>query len=114
MDEMWAAMQAMMSSWGPAAAPAQSWAPPAPYEKSEAQKRREEKQKQQEEAEKRYAQKHKGPMPPVDWLTIASDSRVAQMGCPAIIPALEFDKEKEIFSDAHKILQDFFDVELIK
>jgi len=103
-------------SWGsPSASSSQygswqnstSWSS-GPYEKSEKQKEREKKQKEQEEAERRWAAKHKGPMPPVDWLPIAATSSIVQQGYPLIAPAMEFDKEKEIFSDAHKILQDFF------
>merc|ERR1712224_765805 len=104
-------------SWGPASS--SGWQNNAdwkstPYDdklweqRQKRQKEWEQKQKEQEEAEKRWALKHKGPYPPVDWLPIASTCSIVQQGFPMIVPAMEYDKEKQIFSEAHGILQDFF------
>jgi len=52
--------------------------------------------------------KHKGPVPYVELLKIAPTSQEVQAGYPALLPTIEFIKSKDIFSDAHKILGDFF------
>jgi len=50
-----------------------------------------------------------GPMPEIVWLALDPSCSVVAQGFPTDVPAIEFDKSKTIFSEAHHILQDFFD-----
>lgn len=95
--------------YGPSWA-ASSWSAPGwssgPYDY--AKKEKDVKKEKEDAAFARWQEKHAGPIAPVDWLIIPSTSKHIQAGFSAIMPAMEFTKEKEIFSDAHKVLQDFF------
>lgn len=97
--------------WGPWKGGVGGWTPgwaSKPYEKSEKQKEAERKKQEEEEAYKKWDKKHAGHMPPVDWLIMPTTCKDVAAGFSAIIPAMEFTKDKEIYADAHRILQDFF------
>jgi len=102
--DMWGGAGAMYG-YGPWATqdPNAKWTP-GPVGKSA-------KERKAEEEAKRlavYEAKHKGPLPYVEWIRLGPDNEHVKLGFPAVIPVIEFDKGKDIFSDAYKILGDFF------
>jgi len=104
--DMWGGVGASYG-YGPWASqdPNAKWTP-GPYtnKKSAKEQKAEEADKKQE----LWAAKHKGPLPYVEWIKLGPTNEHVKLGFPPIFPVIEFDKGKDIFSDAYKILGDFF------
>jgi len=99
-----------MYGYGPWASWGSSWDEPyKPDPAKEAKKKAaEDKKKAEEEAYKAWENKNKGVYPPVEWLVVPATCKEVAAGYTVYLPAMEYHKEKEIFGDGHKILQDFF------
>lgn len=99
-------------AWG---APGGGWDSNTPYEdpNREANKKaweaKEKKKKEEEAQQAKWDERNRGPFPYTNWLFIPDTAKEVQQGFPQTIPAIEYNKDKEIFSDSHKILQYFFD-----
>merc|ERR1712079_242435 len=119
-NEMWAAMEKMMGmgawgapqSFGPWASGSNGWNnwgawESAPYNNTKKEEK-DKQRKKEEEQQRKWEERNRGPFPHTNWLQVADTAKEVIQGYPATMPALEYNKDMDIFSESHQILQHFF------